>query len=266
MSRAPDPELLSPRSQTILRLLTSAGQLTVREISQTLEASEQVIRRELKSLEKLGFLVRTYGGAIITDTNPVKGNLAQSAHDRALSATSASLINTGDVIAMDSSGFSIALARQIKLQKLQITVLTASLRVAQELSDSSNTRLIVTGGIYHSTSQSLEGALSLHALKTYRIQKAFLTCEGFTLQDGPTESDESQAEFKSILMQQSNQTILAISPLIVGKNSLIPLCPLSAITWMVLLSPFQSHEMEALQARGIKILVDPFAERKGPGR
>ena len=109
-------------------------------------------------------------------------------------------------------------------------ITTKSLKVAQELAESPDTRLIVTGEIFRTTSQSLEGSLSLHALKAYRIQKAFLTCEGFTLQDGPTESDESQAEFKSVLMQQSNQTILAISPFVVGKNAFIPLCPLNSIT------------------------------------
>jgi DeoR/GlpR family transcriptional regulator of sugar metabolism len=67
-------------------------------------------------------------------------------------------------------------------------------------------------------------------------------------------------------MQQSNQTILAIPPAIVGKNALIPLCPLNAIAWLVLLSPLLPSEMEALQALGIKILVDPFAKRKASRR
>ena len=253
---------LSARGESILRLLSSAGHLTVGEISRTLDVSTQAIRRELKVLEELGLLVRTYGGATIVDTSH-PADLPQSSEDRSLSVTALSLINAGDVIAVDSSAFSISLAREIRLQELPITVLTSSLRVAQELAESPNTRLIVTGGIFRTTSQSLEGSLSLHALKAYRIQKAFLTCEGFTLQDGPTESDESQAEFKSVLMQQSNQTILAIPPFVVGKNALIPLCPLNSITWMVLLNPFPPHEMEALQTVGIKMLVDPFAGRKG---
>ncbi|MCY0900119.1 MAG: DeoR/GlpR family DNA-binding transcription regulator [Firmicutes bacterium] len=250
------------RTDAIIGLLSSAGRLTVKEMSSILGINEQTVRRELKALEALGLVIRTHGGAVLADRRSPSESLSQSPQDRVLGTTALSLINAHDVIALDSSGVAVAIASQIAHQGIPVTVLTASLAVALELAEADNVRLIVTGGIYHSSSRSFEGTVALDTIQHFRIQKSFLTCEGFNFQDGPTDSDEFQAHFKMALMQQSNQTVLAIPPSIVGKNALIPLCPLNMISWLVLINPLAPHEMEALQALGIKILVDPFAKRR----
>ncbi|WP_020374186.1 DeoR/GlpR family DNA-binding transcription regulator [Sulfobacillus thermosulfidooxidans] len=254
----------SHRHRQIIALINSRRKVSVYELSAHLDLSIQTIRRELRYLEQQNLIIRTKGGAMALDSISTQNNL--TSNDLSLSASAVSLINEHDVVALDSSSFSIALARQIRQMDFSVTVLTASLEVATELSSASNCRLVVTGGIFRRTSQSLEGTLTLQAIKSFRIEKAFITCDGFTLQDGPTESDDYQAQFKSLLMQNANQTILAIPNEIIGKNSLIPLCSLSALSWIILVEPLDSRQMEVLQSLGIKTLVDPFAYRKKQDR
>ncbi|WP_158246204.1 DeoR/GlpR family DNA-binding transcription regulator [Sulfobacillus sp. hq2] len=250
----------SKRHRDMLAFINSRSKVTVNDLSLTLGLSVQTIRRELRYLEQQNLVIRTKGGAMAIDPSPLHHQL--KGNDLSLSASAITLINDHDVIALDSSSFSRALARQIRQTGIKATVLTASLDVANELINASNCRLVVTGGIYRSTSQSLEGTLTLQAIKSFRIEKAFLTCDGFTLQDGPTESDDYQAQFKSLLMQNASQTILAVPSQVIGKNSLIPLCSLSALSWIILVDPLDIRQMEALQSLGIKTLVDPFAYRK----
>lgn len=250
----------SRHHQRIMELINARGIVKVSQLSESLSLSTQTIRRELRYLEQQKLIIRTQGGAIAVESKSPFHELQST--DLSLSAAAVTLINENDVVALDSSSFSVAFARQIRQTGLKVTILTASLAVANELIDSPNSRLVVTGGIFRETSRSLEGTLTLQAIKSFRIEKSFLTCDGFTLQDGPTESDDYQAQFKSILMQNSSQTILAVPEHIIGKNSLIPLCSLSSLSWIVLVKPLDIRQMEALQSVGVKTLVDPFADRK----
>ncbi len=246
--------------QKILELVNTRGSVNVAQLSQHLSISTQTIRRELRYLEQQNLIIRTRGGAVSLESKTHGPDL--NTIDLSLSAAAITLINDHDVIALDSSSFSVGLARQIRQMALKVTVLTASLAVANELSAAPNARLVVTGGIYRNVSHSLEGTMTLQAIKSFRIEKLFLTCDGFTLQDGPTESDDYQAQFKSLLMQNANQTMLAIPEHIIGKNALIPLCSLSSLSWIILVKPLGIMETEALQSVGVKTLVDPFAYRK----
>ncbi len=55
------------RKNKIKNMITEKRSVSVAELSKTFEVTEETIRRDLKALEKDGFLVRTYGGAYIQD-------------------------------------------------------------------------------------------------------------------------------------------------------------------------------------------------------
>ena len=50
------------REHEILKLLSSEGYLTVRQLSKLLYTSESSVRRDLASLENQGMVIRSYGG------------------------------------------------------------------------------------------------------------------------------------------------------------------------------------------------------------
>ena len=52
------------RLDQILNILNSEGKIKVKNLSQHFNVTEDCIRKDLKHLENLGHLKRTYGGAI----------------------------------------------------------------------------------------------------------------------------------------------------------------------------------------------------------
>ncbi|MCY0885425.1 MAG: DeoR/GlpR family DNA-binding transcription regulator [Firmicutes bacterium] len=254
------------RQQAVLELVTRAGQMTIPELARQLDVSAETVRRDLTALERQGFLIRRRGGAMTLPRLTAGADLRQEAQRYwRLSAAAVTLINPGDVVALDASPFAVAVAARLRhMAPAGITVVTSSLPAANELAEVPDVRLVVTGGMYRGPLGALEGTLAMRALEAYRIQKAFLTSAGFTLRDGPTETDDQQAQLKMALIRNANQVILGVHPESLGTNALIPLCPLSALTWIVLEEPLPPADMEALQSLGIKVVVDPFAARKRP--
>src|SRR6201999_2381217 len=63
----PDGALPAKRHFDLLHLIRQRGQMTVRELSDSLQVSGDTIRRDLSLLAGHGLLVRTYGGAVAND-------------------------------------------------------------------------------------------------------------------------------------------------------------------------------------------------------
>ena len=60
------------RLKEIIAILNKHGQITVRELSVHLIASEMTIRRDLNDLEEDGIIRRTHGGAILLGDQELK--------------------------------------------------------------------------------------------------------------------------------------------------------------------------------------------------
>ncbi len=56
------------RRKTILNFLAKNGSASVAELCRHLSVSEMTIRRDLSELEKQGPVLRTYGGATVTES------------------------------------------------------------------------------------------------------------------------------------------------------------------------------------------------------
>ncbi len=215
------------------------------------------MRRDLHALAQAGLIVRTYGGAQAVSASPP--GPGKSDRYWILAQLASHLIQPGDAIGLDASGFAVALAAQIKLQELRdISVLTPSLAVAHELGGLPGVQLVVTGGTYRESLDSLTGLLAERAIETHRLQKAFLACQGFTISEGPTEADDQAATLKGRMIRNANQVILAVHSEDYGKHALVPICPLTAINWLICDVPLQSRDAETLQTLGIKLIAHPF--------
>ena len=56
---------LEERYEKIIELLEKKGRVTVKELSQAFNVTEDCIRKDLRELENRGNLKRVYGGAMI---------------------------------------------------------------------------------------------------------------------------------------------------------------------------------------------------------
>src|SRR6185295_9999780 len=92
--------------------------------------------------------------------------------------------------------------------------------VARELAQNSSNTVILIGGVVNNESSSVTGLLSEHIIEELHIQKAFLSCSGFSLERGMTEVLLAEAQIKRKGIESSQQLFALIDSSKFGKEDL----------------------------------------------
>lgn len=206
--------LAHDRRAVILKLLAEDKSVLVRELSKKLDVTAETIRKDLTILENEGKLIKTHGGAFIRDgvKNDIDIRIRETFYLDAkekIGKKCSEIINDGDTILLDASTTSFQIAKNL-VNKNKITVLTNSLKVAGELSNYSNIKLVVLGGILDHSSLSLLGYDTEDMLERYFVDKAFVSCRGVSMEHGITDSHELQAIIRRLMLKKGQKKYLVI--------------------------------------------------------
>src|SRR5690606_33700419 len=104
----------------------------------------------------------------------------------AIAREAALLINDGDSILLDASSTDFYLARELS-NRQGLRVVTNGFEVAREMAENPTNTVILIGGVVNNSSSSVIGLLSVRIIEELSIEKAFLSCSGFSLERGMTE-------------------------------------------------------------------------------
>jgi len=204
-------ELAPRRLDNLRELIRGKGVIRIEEICRQLQVSPATVRRDLDRLEKAGSIRRVHGGAVSVESRleePLFDDKASiSAREKNRIAEAAlQFVALGDTIYLDGGSTVLELARLLH-ERTNLTVVTNSLRAAQELSGR-GPRLILIGGELRRLSQTMVGALTRCILSELHLDKAFMGTIGFTLKDGLTTTEPSEAFTKELVLKRARQVIL----------------------------------------------------------
>ncbi len=166
------------RYDQILNRLRKSGHCTVEELARGLSVSDMTIRRDLSALESSGRVLRTHGGAAISERVAFEfGFLQRSKENRAAKNAIASAafreMRGAKTVLLDSGTTTLALAPHF-LGVDGLTVLTTSLPLASALQSSPGIDLILLGGRLRRESPDLSGPLTESNLEGLHAEVAFL--------------------------------------------------------------------------------------------
>lgn len=208
--------LAAERRKRIMMLLCDQKQVTVAHMRELFQVSEETIRRDLAKLEKSGILIRTHGGAIlnelIEETPPViqAGDISsQTSNLDWIGEKCARLVQDGDVVMLDASEVSLHIAKKLKRLK-HITVITNSLKVLIELHNVESIQLISTGGKLEPYTLSYIDFASAKYLSHHYADVSFISCTGIHMEKAVSDSDESAAEMRRIMLHNAAEKVLAV--------------------------------------------------------
>ena len=225
------------RQKVILEKLNFEGAVWVSKLSTELGVTEETIRRDLEKLENQEVLVRTHGGAVpVTEssyelslekrkqTNLVaKEKLARSAVEHIL---------PGDTIFLDSSTTTFYIAKEIKKLK-NITVVSNSLRVINELSNAENIKTIGVGGVV-SNNQSMVGYLAENTIKNnFYAMKFFFSSKGVSLEAGIMESNDMECAIKKQMIANATEKYYLCDASKIGRVGFYKLLPIDEIDYFI---------------------------------
>jgi len=250
--------LVVERHRKIVEAVNRQTSLRVTELAGMFGVTEETIRRDLEKLQDQGMLVRSHGGAVaLTDTSFEVHHTAREARAQAeksaIAREALKRIRNDDTLIMDSSSTVLLLSKLVP--DMRLTVITNSIQVAMELSTRPLIRVIGIGGTLMSSSLSFVGPLAEKCLADYHVRKAFLSCKGFTLSDGISESNELQAILKGRMLEHSDERYLLVDGSKVGQKSLSVWAPAQSMTEVITDATALMPALEGLKKAGVRLTV-----------
>jgi len=213
------------RRQSLIDTLRKQPGLRVPELARILDVSEGTVRNDLNALEQQGVLVRVHGGAVLSQQDQfqnasfVRRYQQNAAAKLAIARAAAVLVNDGDSILMDASSTAYYFAKALA-ERRRLRVMTNGFEIARELAQNTTNTVILIGGVVNNESSSVTGLLSEHIIEELHIQKAFLSCSGFSLERGMTEVHLAEAQLKRKMVESSQQLYALVDSTKFGKEDL----------------------------------------------
>ncbi|HKY55721.1 MAG TPA: DeoR/GlpR family DNA-binding transcription regulator [Anaerolineales bacterium] len=248
------------RRQALLDLLRKEPGLRVPELAQALDVSEGTVRNDLNALEEEGRLKRVHGGAVLNDRDQFQNNSFVRRYKEnvaakiAIAREAATLVNNGDSILLDASSTVYYLARALS-KRQELSVVTNGFEVARELAQNPSNHVILIGGVVNNNSSSVTGLLSERIIEELHIQKALLSCSGFSLERGMTEILLAEAQIKRKAIESSQQLFALVDSSKFGKEDLTPFARPEKINHLFTDSGITDEWKARLQSANIPVTV-----------
>lgn len=199
------------RRDRIIQVLREQDEVSVIELSRRLHVSEVTTRKDLQQLEEQGYLTRVRGGAVVSGRGQLELRFAARQQinldeKRRIAYKAVEFIQPGNTVYIDGSTTAFQMTRLLR-DMSNLTVVTTGLYAALELSFAPDVTTIVVGGILRRRTSSLVDTLSPNLLRRLHVDIAFLSCRGFTPEQGMMESDLREAQMKRAMAENAGRRI-----------------------------------------------------------
>ena len=233
--------------------------MSVAELSREAGVSEMTIRRDLEALERTGALRRVHGGAISGVSRSyeppfaLRAGRCGDAKER-IGRLAASLVSDGDSLVIDVGSTTLELARALR-DASRLTIMTPSLRVADELAENAGLRVIVTGGTVRPGERSLIGDLAERAFEELHPDVAFLGVGGIDGGAGLTEFHLEDTRVKRAALDSARRCVVLADSTKLGKVAFARVCALDRVDVLVTDSDADPAALEPIHQAGVEVLT-----------
>jgi DeoR family glycerol-3-phosphate regulon repressor len=235
-------EKRSQRQREIMSRLRSGRTLSVTALAADLAVSDETIRRELRALEDHGVIIREHGGARMTA--PVhEGPLHQRMEENSdaklrIARAAAEFVLDGAILFIDSGTTSCFIARQL-VDRRALTVITNSLRVANDLGGINNNRLFLAGGQMDYDYRAFSDHHAQDFVRGFTPHLAILSVGGISIERGLMDFHPGEAEMSRIAYATSKQVLLGADSSKFGRYALIQTAALNEVDILVTDQPLE---------------------------
>ncbi|MCX4585356.1 DeoR/GlpR family DNA-binding transcription regulator [Streptomyces sp. NBC_01481] len=201
------------RRRDILKLARRTGSVEVTTLATDFSVAKETIRRDLHALEEHGLVRRTHGGAYPVESAGFETTLAvrttRSVPQKGrIAAAAARLIGDAETVFVDE-GFTPQLIAAALPRDRPLTVVTASLAVAQALGDADRTTVLLLGGRVRSRTMATVDHWATRMLAGFVIDLAYIGANGISRRHGLTTPDPAVGEVKAQAVRAARRRVFA---------------------------------------------------------
>jgi DeoR/GlpR family transcriptional regulator of sugar metabolism len=223
------------RHQELLRLLRSAGVLSIRELTDQLDVSHMTVRRDIATLERDGQVVSVQGGVRLADweiRRPPRERASRASLEiprkRAIARRAAELVEDRMVVFLDAGTTCQFVVGHLAARR-DLTVVTNDFHTVVALFELPDIDVIHTGGAVDVSSGSSSGPLAVRVVEALTIDLCLLSTGAWDLTHGVTSPSTDKVMFKRAAIEASTSVALLADSTKWGSHERFKVTPLATL-------------------------------------
>lgn len=248
------------RQQAMAQLIATHRRLSVAELAKQYDVTQETVRRDLSTLERMGLVRRVHGGAVPAGSLVIEPALGErdaehtEEKERIARAAVAELPATGSTVLLDAGSTTARLAGLLP-RDLELVVHTHAVPVAARLAGNPRVELHLLPGRVRTTTQAAVGAETVDALRILRADVAFVGTNGLTVDHGLSTPDRDEAATKRALVARARRVVVLADSSKIGAEAPLSFAALADVDVLVTDSGLGDEQRRELESAGLQVVV-----------
>lgn len=252
---------IEERHAQILDMLSRDGKVLVKELAEKFGVTEDSIRKDLSTLELDGKLKRTYGGAVsiaeklqMTEAN--RRRVSDVEAKRKIAAAAVKLMQPQDLIFLDISTTSIAVAQILEKSNANYKILTNMVDVLVMLARNPKIELFFAGGLINRSRDGFSDGLNLEFISRFRPDVAFIGAFGVDIKKNSlTSRDTAGGIHKARMIEVSKTTYVIAESRKIGVEGAYSFAKLGDVNGLIIETQLPDDLTAAAEKLGVQIIT-----------
>ncbi|HWP19643.1 MAG TPA: DeoR/GlpR family DNA-binding transcription regulator [Burkholderiaceae bacterium] len=254
--------LAEERRARIAQLLAEQGKVTVQQLIQCFQVSEDTVRRDLKDMAEQGLLRRVHGGAMPVQARAPGGTWRErqgtdEAEKLALVRAMLAELEGGELLFVDSGTTNALLARELP-RHLPFTVITTNPQAALALVDHPRCEVVLPGGRLNPRTASVVGPQALELIESVRADVCLLGVCAVSSEAGITCTEYEEQAIKQAMLRRAHRTLALATSAKLGAELPYRVAPVEAVSRLFTTATEDDPARRAVQALGVQVRAVPL--------
>lgn len=246
------------RHRFILDHLREHSSVEVSFLADQLSVSEVTVRKDLEKLEQDRVLVRSHGGAVLSEDLLAEPSFVEKEDQladekQAIAQAAFDLVADDTTIALSTGTTVGRLARKL-LERRGLTVVTNALNVANTFVGS-DFEIFLTGGSLRKNTFGLVGEAAEHGLEPVTYEYAFIGTNGISVENGLTTPSMEEARVVRAMMNNARHVVLLADHTKFDHIGFYRICPAERVHTIITDAGAPAEQLDRLRAAGIEVLA-----------
>ncbi len=247
--------LKKERQAYILHQVSLHNSVLSADLSNSINVSEDTIRRDLNELAETGKVIKVHGGALSKSFNSfyLRSDVYNVDNKKIIAEKAASLIKDGMFVLTGGGTTIIEMARLLP-EDLKATFLTGSIPAAYEYSQHPNIEVIFIGDKIAKKSQIAVGGEAITRIRHIKADLCFLGINALDTEHGITDNDWDVVQVKKAMVETSAKTVVMSISEKLNSYQRLRICGVDEIDVLIteldpsdkLLDPFRLNSLTIL--------------------
>jgi DeoR/GlpR family transcriptional regulator of sugar metabolism len=245
----------------VLERLAADQAVEVSSLAREFQVSEMTIRRDLRRLDRDGFVRRTYGGATTRVVRAAGAfEVTQSARmlhhgqEKRRIALRAADLTVGARVIFVGVGSTVEQFARLAAPRDGLLVITPSLVVASLLG-TRRVQVIMAGGMVRQDELNCVGPAAVECVQRYNTDIAVIGAAGISARRGVTDLDDSEAGVIRAALEKTERIVVLADGSKFGDVALSTVVPLKRVSTIVTDASADPVEVDRIEREGVEVIV-----------